>query len=95
MASSKRTSAQHWLKGASVVNWIQKVKTLHDVRRVVVVFIVNDEDMETWSKQSFKTQDSKGKWKNYETGHLPKELKDVDHFALGLGTKGRGVLQAS
>lgn len=95
MASSKRTTAQHWLIGASAVKWIQKVKTLHEVNRVVVVFIVNDEDIATWSRQSFKTKGDRGNWNNYEAGHLPMELRDVEQFALGLGTEAHYVMQAS
>lgn len=84
MAGSKKTSGQHWLKGPHVVSWIEKVKKLHtDVAKVVIVFIVNDEDLSGWNTQSFKTDSNVGKkWNAYKK--LPNALKDIEQFALGM-----------
>ena len=86
MAGSKKTSGQHWLKGPHIVSWIEKVKKLHvDVSKVVIVFIVNDEDLSGWNAQSFKTDNNVGKkWNVYKK--LPNALKGIEQFALGMKT---------
>jgi hypothetical protein len=43
---------------------VQGVRT---VTSVVIVFVVNDEDLDGWPVQPFKTKGKDGNWKNYIT----------------------------
>lgn len=86
MAGSKQR--EHWLKGPQVQKWIQHVKDIRTVTEVAIVFIVNDEDLEGWSSQSFKSKhNNNGKWQNYQ--RLPSSLAGVMQFALGLPKEAR------
>ena len=86
MAGSKQR--EHWLKGPQVHKWIQHVKGVRTVTEVAIVFIVNDEDLEGWNSQSFKSNhDNNGKGQNYQ--RLPISLAEVMQFALGLPKEAR------
>ena len=73
--------------------WVQKqrlpferrhgnVKHLKDIKAVSILFVLNDEDIEGWPKQAFKTKDSGATWRNFTK--LTPDLQNVLQFALRL-----------
>lgn len=86
MAGSKHRD--HPLKGSRVLKWIEIVKKAHPaIKKVVIVFVVNTEDLDGWTIQAFKTNDQNGKWRNYQK--VPDDLANVEQIGLGMPQDGR------
>jgi hypothetical protein len=76
MASSQ--CGDHPLKGKHAGAWIDAVKDSRIISSVCIIFVADETDLVKWTKQSFKTDEGQ----NYTS--IPKQLKDVKQFVLGI-----------
>ena len=68
------------VKSKHTIVGIDFVKKLHPVDSVYIVFIADSTDLSKWTKQSFKTDEGV----KYTSTGIPKALKDVKQYVLGI-----------